>query len=90
MSNPTLIVGFEDVMTYIKNQDQRIKELEKENKELKQKATAWNILMRNDWGMVSEIFDKGQCKMLIECGECEPVDFEDHYNYHHESSDDEE
>ena len=33
--NPTLIAGFEDVMSYIKNQDARIKSLEKENKKLK-------------------------------------------------------
>lgn len=43
MSNPTLIVGFEDVMSYIKNQDQRIKELEKENKKLQEE---WDILNR--------------------------------------------
>lgn len=40
MSNPTLIVGFEDVMTYIKNQDQRIKELEKENHKIKD-SSVW-------------------------------------------------
>lgn len=34
--NPTLIAGFEDVITYIKNQDIRIKKLEQENNELKE------------------------------------------------------
>jgi cell division protein FtsB len=32
--NPTLINGFDDVMTFIKQQEHRIKELEKENKKL--------------------------------------------------------
>ena len=136
MSNPTLIVGFEDVMSYIKNQDQRIKELEKENKKLqeewdilnrfcgvpvknngqavvnwicsfftiedkfyelekenkklKQKATAWKIIMRNDWGNISELFDKQQCLDLIECGECEPEDFEDHVEYNRVDYEDDE
>ena len=35
MANPTLITGFEDVMTYIRQQDERIKRLEEENKKLK-------------------------------------------------------
>jgi len=35
--NPTLINGFEDVMTFIKQQVHRIKELEKENEKLKTK-----------------------------------------------------
>ena len=34
-TNPTLIAGFEDVMNYIKNQDQMIKKLKEENKKLK-------------------------------------------------------
>ena len=34
--NPTLINGFEDVVTHIKQQEQRIKELEEKNKELKE------------------------------------------------------
>jgi len=33
--NPTLINGFEDVLTFIKQQEEKIKELKKENKKLK-------------------------------------------------------
>jgi hypothetical protein len=36
--NPTLINGFEDLMTFIKNQDHRIKELEEKNKKLQKYA----------------------------------------------------
>jgi len=36
MDNPTLIVGFEDVITYIRNQDHKIKKLEEEIKKLKE------------------------------------------------------
>jgi FtsZ-binding cell division protein ZapB len=32
--NPTLINGFEDILTFIKQQDHRIKELEEKNKQL--------------------------------------------------------
>ncbi len=35
-TNPTLIAGFEDVMTYIKNQDQMMKKLQEENKKLQE------------------------------------------------------
>jgi len=34
MANPTLITGFEDVLTYIRQQDKRIKRLEEENEKL--------------------------------------------------------
>ena len=40
MNNNTLIAGFEDIMTHIKNQEIRIKKLEEENKKLKD-TTAW-------------------------------------------------
>ena len=36
MANPTLITGFEDVMTYIRQQDERIKRLEEQEKKLRQ------------------------------------------------------
>ena len=35
MSNPTLITDFEDVMTLVKNLQQKVKDLEDENKKLK-------------------------------------------------------
>ena len=37
--NPTLIAGFEDIMTHIKNQEEQIKKLEQQNKEHQQKMT---------------------------------------------------
>ena len=36
MSNPTLINGFEDVLTFISQQAERVKKLEAENKKLKE------------------------------------------------------
>ena len=38
MSNPTLINGFEDVLTFISQQAERIKKLEEENTKLAEKA----------------------------------------------------
>ena len=35
MSNPTLINGFEDVLTFISQQAERVKKLEAENEEMK-------------------------------------------------------
>lgn len=48
---------------------------------LKPKATAWDIHNRGDWEQVSQGWDKQQCLDLIECGECEPEDFEGHEEY---------
>jgi len=36
MANPTLITGFEDVLTYIRQQDERIKRLEEQEKKLRE------------------------------------------------------
>jgi len=41
MSNPTLINGFEDVLTFISQQAERIKKLEAQNKELKATSLRW-------------------------------------------------
>jgi chromosome segregation ATPase len=41
MSNPTLIAGFEDVMTFIKNQDLKIKSLEED--------IGWYKRIDSDW-----------------------------------------
>jgi len=38
--NPTLIAGFDDIMTHIKNQGDQIKKLEEKNKEQQEKMTA--------------------------------------------------
>lgn len=38
MANPTLITGFEDVMTYIRQQDERIKRLEEQEKKLRKQT----------------------------------------------------
>jgi Cys-tRNA synthase (O-phospho-L-seryl-tRNA:Cys-tRNA synthase) len=38
--NPTLIAGFDDIMTHIKNQGEQIKKLEQKNKEQQEKMTA--------------------------------------------------
>jgi predicted RNase H-like nuclease (RuvC/YqgF family) len=38
--NPTLISGFEDVITHINQQDQRVMSLEEENKKLKEQLKA--------------------------------------------------
>ena len=42
-NNPTLITGFEDVITYIKNQDIRIKKLEEEVHDWKQVGDSYFI-----------------------------------------------
>ena len=51
--NPTLIAGFEDFISYIKNQDARIKTLEKENKELKK---GWSELIAEIENMKQEYY----------------------------------
>ena len=52
--------------------------------ELNQKATAWKIINRADWGYLRELCDKEMCKDLIECGECEEEDFEGYDIYEEE------
>ena len=67
--------------------DQRIsdiKKLEEENKKLKQKATAWDIITSGDWEYVRDLCDKEMCKDLIACGECKEEDFEGYECYEEE------
>ena len=52
--------------------------------ELNQKATAWKIINRADWGYLRELCDKEMCKDLIECGECNEEDFEGYDIYEEE------
>ena len=46
--NPTLIAGFEDVMTHIRNQEKRIQELEKENEKLQEYQSISNDYAPNE------------------------------------------
>ena len=61
-----------------------IKKLKEENKKLKQKATAWDIITRGDWEYVRDLCDKEMCKDLIACGECKEEDFEGYECYEEE------
>ena len=45
--NPTLISGFEDIITHIKQQEQRIMALEQENKQLKQNNERMNSYLQS-------------------------------------------
>ncbi len=47
MSNPTLINGFEDIVTFIKQQEHRNQQLKKENNELKQKSIIQDYIIKN-------------------------------------------
>jgi len=49
-----LINGFEDVMTHIKQQEQRIKELEEKNKKIKEKNNGFEALLRCECGVSIE------------------------------------
>ena len=64
-------------------------EVMQENKKLKQKATAWDIVDSVEWKYVRDLCDKEMCKDLIECGECKEEDFEGYEGYEDsEDSDD--
>ena len=65
-------------------------EVMQENKKLKQKATAWDIINSVEWQYVRDLCDKEMCKDLIACGECEEEDFEGYEGYEEEESDEEE
>lgn len=67
-----------------KTMEETIGELENENKKLKQKATAWDIINRGDWEYVRDLCDKEMCKDLIACGECKEEDFEGYECYEEE------
>jgi len=64
-SNPTLINGFEDIITHIKNQEQRImsleeehKQVKKENDELKEEKVKWESLWFNQNEWCNELTEK--------------------------------
>lgn len=64
-SNPTLINGFEDIITHIKNQEQRImsleeehKQVKKENDELKEEKVKWESLWFNQNQWCNELTEK--------------------------------
>ena len=64
-SNPTLINGFEDIITHIKNQEQRImsleeehKQVKKENDELKEEKVKWESLWFNQDQWCNELTKK--------------------------------
>jgi len=64
-SNPTLINGFEDIVSYIKNQEQRImsleeehKQVKKENDELKEEKVKWESLWFNQNQWCNELTEK--------------------------------
>ena len=59
-------------------------ELKEENKKLKQKATAWDIINGVDWEHLRDLCDKEMCKDLIACGECVEGDFEGYEPYEEE------
>ena len=57
--NPTLIAGFEDVMTHIRNQEKRIQELEKENNRLNNEIIwEWNEKLIALKGTIQEFEEK--------------------------------
>ena len=78
----------------LKEENEKLKmEMEKLNEnyvpledyeKLNQKATAWKIINRADWGYLRELCDKEMCKDLIECGECNEEDFEGYDIYEEE------
>ena len=59
MSNPTLINGFEDIITFIKQQDKRMENLVKQNKELKEQneyyINMFNAVVESETEKVKEI-----------------------------------
>jgi chromosome segregation ATPase len=64
-SNPTLINGFEDIVSYIKNQEQKImsleeeyKQVKKENDELKEEKVKWESLWFNQNQWCNELTEK--------------------------------
>jgi hypothetical protein len=84
---PTLISGFEDIVEYIQQQEQRIMALEEENKKLKElqtKADAWDIHCEGEWEDVSRSWSAEQCRDLISCGACQESDFQRHEAYNEE------
>jgi cell shape-determining protein MreC len=52
--NPTLISGFEDVITHINQQDQRVMSLEEENKKLKEELEEKEVSLINSEEMENE------------------------------------
>ena len=58
--------------------------LRNENKILKQKATAWDIINSGDWEYLRDLCDKEMCQELIACGECKEEDFEGYEGYEEE------
>jgi hypothetical protein len=59
MNNPTLINGFEDIITFIKQQDKRIENLVKQNEELKRRneyyINMFNFVVESETEKVKEI-----------------------------------
>jgi hypothetical protein len=59
MNNPTLINGFEDIITFIKQQDKRMENLVKQNKELKEQneyyINMFNAVVESETEKVKEI-----------------------------------
>ena len=56
--------------------------LKDENKKLRQKATAWDIVNNGaDWENLRDLCDTEMCKALIETGECDTDDFEGYEGY---------
>jgi DNA repair exonuclease SbcCD ATPase subunit len=61
--------------------EEDIAKLKEENKKLKQKATAWDIVNNGtDWQDLRDLCDQQMCEALIKTGECDEEDFEG-YDY---------
>ena len=67
MSNPTLINGFEDIITFIKQQEHRNKTLQEENKKLKEKVEEGVSVCEGAKESMEEMFE--EIKKLKEANE---------------------